>query len=305
MSGVMGVVLITMTWMMQGGQAAWAEVHDTNVARDPLLVEQAALEILSQYLVLQDQQQALVARQSKALSEEQTDRYLYGAATGSGFQVSQRDMRVSRVIQNSPAQQAGLQSGDIIVGVNGVRGNKSAMQRAQLIMAYRRLNPGQQSFITVLRDQEEHELVVPVLTQEALREIRHSNWARQQTSGTLEDHRQDAITRNHYDQLYPLVEGDHLGAWDGLVLMTLHQGLAQHVYPGSGVLVLSCEDHDHPLQPGDVITRVGQQTPADARHAVRLLYDHDQQASVPLAVTRKGHWLQFEMDYPSSEVLSR
>ena len=68
-----------------------------------------------------------------------------------------------------------------------------------------------------------------------------------------------------------------------------------------GVLVLESEDSDHPLRAGDVIAHVGHNSPSDARHAVELLYDYEDQPLIPLMVERGGVWLELELPYPASE----
>jgi len=65
---------------------------------------------------------------------------------------------VSDVSPNSPAQRAGLQSGDVILAINGV----SVAERNQLVMNVSMMNPGQTVHLKVFRDGQTREITAQV-----------------------------------------------------------------------------------------------------------------------------------------------
>ncbi len=65
---------------------------------------------------------------------------------------------VSDVSPNSPAQRAGLQSGDVILAINGI----SVAERNQLVMNVSMMNPGQTVLLKVFRDGQTREITAQV-----------------------------------------------------------------------------------------------------------------------------------------------
>ena len=109
------------------------------------------------------------------------------------------------------------------------------------------------------------------------------------------------ISRRQSHGVHEALGKDRLGVWDGLLLFSVAGGLGKLLETEIGILVLESADPDHPLHAGDVLTRIGHNTPSDAQHAIQLLYHYEDQPLIPLTVERAGMWLELEMPYPPSE----
>ena len=79
-------------------------------------------------------------------------------------------------------------------------------------------------------------------------------------------------------------------------------GLGQYFGAETGVLLVHNADEDLPLMDGDVILKIGQQAPADATQAVKLLQGYAPDEPVALQIWRHGRafLVEFEFDVPGS-----
>ena len=79
-------------------------------------------------------------------------------------------------------------------------------------------------------------------------------------------------------------------------------GLGQYFGAETGVLLVHNADEDLPLMDGDVILKIGQQAPADAAQAVKLLQGYEAEEPVALQIWRHGRTflVEFGFDLPSS-----
>ncbi len=73
--------------------------------------------------------------------------------------------------------------------------------------------------------------------------------------------------------------------------------LGQYFGAEIGVLIVHRADQDLPLMEGDVILKIGRQTPTDASHAVKLLQGYDLEAPAAFQIWRHGRSFLMEFDF--------
>ena len=228
-----------------------------------------------------------------------------GITTGvHGVYVDENTMRVIGVVRGSPGHVAGLQENDRLLEINDTVGGETQDASARLLWAMRRMKPGDLSSVTFLRGDERHTAQLPVIGRKQLRRIQErENGAAGSLNETeiREQEREYWISRRQRYGVRAVLAEQRLGVWDGLILMSIAGGLGNRLETQIGVLVLESSDSDHPLRAGDVITRIGHNSPSDAQHAVRLLYDYENLPLIPLSIERAGNWLALELPYPAGE----
>lgn len=181
---------------------------------------------------------------------------------------------VSRVVPNSPAAEAGLQVGDVILQF----GKREVGTSRSLPHMVGRAEPGERIPLRVLRDGERLKVTVRIGALET------------DERATLEPATPDERARPAAFELglsisnLTRAQRSQLGVEQGGVLVT-------DVRPGSASAVAG-------LMPGDVVMSVGQQ-PVDSRSAFRdsLLASRGEQ-SVPLLIQRRGSALFLALDVP-------
>ncbi|MCK5859619.1 DegQ family serine endoprotease [Abyssibacter sp.] len=181
---------------------------------------------------------------------------------------------VSRVVPNSPAAEAGLQVGDVILQF----GDRDVGTSRSLPHMVGRAEPGDRIPLRVLRDGERMKISVRI--------------------GALETDERASLSPPEPDQrarpaafelgigITELTRGQRaqLGVEQGGVLVT-------EVRPGSASGIAG-------LMPGDVIVSVGQQPVADGRDFRSALQAARGSDSVPLLIQRRGSSLFLALDVP-------
>lgn len=207
---------------------------------------------------------------------------------------------IDGVYDDGPAAQAGLQAGDRVLAVNGVRTSEDLADQAAVALEYRRLTPGQMVDLTVVRDGEERLVSVGTITQREERRLRYRRHFAPEDPQLVRQQEIESRTRHRY---FDFKNRDLLTHWDGMMLVSHLPGLEALVGERAGVFVMEVEDKDHPLKAGDYLLTIDKQTPADAYHAARLLFDCEPVGSIRLSVEREGAVVELEMPYPDQEKL--
>ena len=290
------------------GSIIWAAAAEPQVPGerpvDPLELEQRALNLLIEEQALRRRRSRLAEAFRSEIDPQTYSRFFNGGEIHTGIYVEEPGMRVIRVVTGSPGHAAGIRENDQVLEINDTAGGDGPDASARLFWAFRRLNPGDLASITFLRDGRRHLVQVPVISQEQLEEIELRERVvvdPPSESQVRESERRQWIKNRQYQRLHGAFAESIFGFWDGLVLIRGAAGLPGRQETEVGVLVVDSADSDHPLRVGDVIARVGDNTPADAGHAVQLLYGYHEQGLVPLLVARGGFWLELEVPYPRSE----
>lgn len=207
---------------------------------------------------------------------------------------------VDGVYADGPAAQVGLRTGDRVVGINGIRTSDDLSDQAAVALEYRRLTPGRMVELTVVRDGEERLVSVATITQREERRLSHRRYA---TPDDPQVVRQEQIKSRTWQRYFDYKNRDLLTHWDGMMLVSHLPGLEALIGERAGVFVMEVEDKDHPLKAGDYLLTIDNQTPADAYHAARLLFDCEPAGAIRLSVEREGAVIELEMPYPAKEKL--
>ncbi len=278
-------------------------------------VRQELSELRAQIGVLSRRMAELSLELGDAGPQAYAFRYLSNSDRGMiGVVISPDDAgaRIDAVTPEGPASRAGLQSGDLIVSINGKSLARSDSRAAQ-IEARRQLadlDVGEALRLGYRRgDSEVREISLAAERRKAL------NWQELFVdSPEIERHRepgQDIDRDLHLEQMREAMsgareamramryrlgdsqQGEALGGlhagvpWWGINLATLNPELGRYFGARQGVLVLSAAaDSLNELEAGDVITKIGAQTVERPEQALRALRDHVVGTRVDMAILR-------------------
>jgi C-terminal processing protease CtpA/Prc len=232
-------------------------------------------------------------------------RYLADSKSGMlGIAVDPDDdgIHVQAVTPDGPAERAGLKAGDVITAINGKR---LSSNDASLLTGLSDLPPGKPVRLTVLRDgktlhvRATPERFQPGDWQATVRAAQRA--ARQATTQVRSPEFRERIQKQIDEAMKEAsrattaaMQAGNAGAWPvmapwwGLNLAPLNPDLGRYFGTDRGALVLSRDAKRYPeLQPGDVITRVGNRAverPQDAMRAFR-----EASTDQPVAVTVRRH----------------
>jgi len=182
--------------------------------------------------------------------------------------------RVREVSPGGPAEQAGVRTGDLIVGVNGtsVRGREPASRVVELL---RDVKPGDKVALKVSRDGKTRELTV--------------------IARPVGD---EFFIAPRFPDVPPLPRVQAFSRWGGgpmiiggpvadMELARLTPELGRYFGTDTGVLVVRApSDGALGLQDGDVILSIGGRKPSDSSHVIRILASYDPGEKVMLEVLR-------------------
>ena len=234
--------------------------------------------------------------------------------------------RVTNVLEDGPAEEAGLQEGDVITRIDG----RSLLQPLaadveedfdldeslpvqRLLSIARRLEPGQQVTIEYLRGSERRTATLEAQELSA----RSFAWAfdpdqiridadrmridadrlREQMRGMREGMRvlefrsddPDAPLARFFDADAPFAMGPLGSARYGLRMIELNEGLGTYFGATEGVLVTEVDDDSTlGLRAGDVILRVGERDVTTPDRVLRLLATYEEGEEIALRIRRNG-----------------
>lgn len=225
-----------------------------------------------------------------------------------------RGVRVSEVTEDSPAAEAGIREGDVILRFDG----EEVRSARQLVRLVRETPPGRQVEVRLVRDGDRRTVSVkvaersaswPGLDEERMEEI-HRQLER------ARDRHRDAMKRMKRLDLHVEpgtfefdVDGDAFGVLGergrlGLRLQGLTDQLAEYFGVEGGALVASVRE-DSPaaqagIRAGDVVVRIGEEDvrdPGDAVRAVRAA----EAGPVTVAVVRDGGERTVTVELPAKD----
>lgn len=174
---------------------------------------------------------------------------------------------VKEVVEDSPADSAGLKEGDVIVEFGG----KKILDSDDLSKAVRKIQSGVKVSVVIVRDGEKKNIS---LTVGKSKELKHQNI--------------DVVPNMRHVRMF--VGNDLLG----LKLLTLNEQLGEYFNApnNEGVLVEEVEKESvgekAGFKAGDVIVRVGKKTIRETEKIKRELQKYDEGDKVEFEVIRKG-----------------
>lgn len=180
---------------------------------------------------------------------------------------SEEGAYVKEVVEDSPADSAGIQEGDIIIEFNG----KKLFNSGELIKIVRRTLPGMKVDLMVIRDDQKKTLSLTVGKKKVSKHQMFGAWP------DMPDVR--VFTGNHIL---------------GLQLLTLNEQLGEYfgVPNNEGVLVEKVESESIAekagFKAGDIIIRVGNKTVDEAAKVQKEVRKYDEGDKVEFEVMRKG-----------------
>jgi membrane-associated protease RseP (regulator of RpoE activity) len=193
---------------------------------------------------------------------------------------------VLAISPGSPADEAGLQPGDVITGWNGqplgdgASGVDEKADRASrdLVNRSKTLEDGESVTLQYLRDGVEHEATL------VAREIDFSPW-------TVQGFVKPFSVESRGD--WPLVAPAYrswslLNHWSDMELVALNPELGAYFGSDTGVLVVRgpSDDESLGLESGDVILRIGDREVKSPEHAMRILRSYEPEENLTIDIIR-------------------
>lgn len=205
--------------------------------------------------------------------------------------------RIEGVLEGSPADEAGLEEGDVVIRFNGHRlteplpepemedevseGGSPATRR--LLLLARDIDPGDEVEIEFLRDGETRRVTVEA-------EEWTSRGSVGRPGGSVRPFPPD-VPRPPRVRVAPRVDFERMfrGRGHGVELVPMNEGLSGYFGTDEGVLVADVDDDSElGLRPGDVLLRIGEREVRDPGHAARILSSYRDDETVRMEVIRKG-----------------
>ena len=240
---------------------------------------------------------AELSRQLYGGSEGDVMRFVQGRPPGSMLGVNvgggrSRDegVEVVGVSPGGPAEQAGLEAGDVLVAVDGQALKRSGDRgpNAQLVDFMRGVEPGRSVKVDYLRDGQRRSASVTA----APAEPPMMRVLRERLAGPLAE-----------GLAMPGLEGllGHERGFRALELVPLTPKLGQYFGTDSGLLVVRAANAPGlPLEEGDVLQTIDGRTPDNPGHAFRILRSYQPGEKVKLGVLRQRKPLTLEATAPAS-----
>ncbi|UCG72451.1 MAG: PDZ domain-containing protein [Chromatiales bacterium] len=173
------------------------------------------------------------------------------------------------VSPGGPAEAAGLETGDVLVGIGGevLTADSAAAASAALIAFMEAVNPGDRIDVDYLR--EGRSAQVTVVAGEFDPSIMRPGFPFRRSLEQLGDDIQAHVVQ-------PLVRQWRSGVFAGMELVALTPDLGRYFGTEEGTLVVRAPDSDLiPLRDGDVIKKIGGRTAQSPSHAMRILRSYE------------------------------
>lgn len=208
----------------------------------------------------------------------------------------QTGVRINSVSPGGPADQAGLQSKDVLLAINDVRLDDAQLDNpaGKVLEVMSELEPGDEVTLEYQRD--------GVINDASLVAERRAplNFAPIAPLAPLADHAPPApAAPNVFFKNF----GGRLGGGyaAGLELVSLNADLGRYFGTSEGLLVISVpEDFPADVRSGDVLLSIDGREPGDPHHAFRILRSYEVSETVTLDVLRDRDELEITFEVPES-----
>lgn len=216
-----------------------------------------------------------------------------GVTIGPAGDPEARDVgvRVLGVTPGSPAEEAGIRSGDLLLALGATRldwaGDSSPASK--LVDGLREVEPGTEVEVAYRRDGADATVMV---------EARPATWAQVFAFEGGPDGLEGPHDPSHPRMLVRRFTAEH---WGDMELVALNEGLGEYFDSDEGVLVVRApKDPVLGLQDGDVILDIGGRAPLNPGHVVRILRSYAPGERLVMTVIRHGKRMQLEADVPGA-----
>jgi C-terminal processing protease CtpA/Prc len=209
------------------------------------------------------------------------------AMLGIVIEDAERGVRVTGVTPGGPADEAGLQTGDVILSVDGagLEGETDTSPSRLLIAQLSHVEPGDEVALRVLRDgrtldmrvtAHESSVYLPfVLTR---------------------PFRADVPLTTRLERFLPF------GQWRDMELVSLTPELGAYFGTDEGILVVRApEDDALTLHDGDVILAIGDRRPTSPEHAMRILASFEPGETLRLTIMRQQQQQTLQIELPGND----
>ncbi len=214
-----------------------------------------------------------------------------------GVSISDNDeqtgVRINSVSPGGPADQAGLQSKDILLAINDVRLDDTQLDSpaGKVLEVMSELEPGDEVNLEYQRD--------GVIDDAVLVAERRSpqSFAPIAPLAPLPENAPLAPTAPNV--IFNALGGSFVG---GLELVNLNPDLGRYFGTSEGLLVISVPDDFFPadIRGGDVLMRINGRKPNDPHHAFRILRSYDTSETVTLEILRDRDDIEVSFEVPES-----
>jgi S1-C subfamily serine protease len=188
-------------------------------------------------------------------------------------------VEIAAVTPGGPADEAGLETGDVLTRINDVDlTDGSGRPHGKLIEAVRGLEEGETVVVEYLRDGDEGSAVV------AVRPLEFDFHVSEGMIEGLGEGGPHHVMRfgGHGDWHFP-------HGWLDMELVALNPDLAEYFGTDEGVLVVRApDDGEIGLKGGDVIVSIGDRVVKSPTHALRILRSYEPEETAEIEVIRHG-----------------
>lgn len=212
-------------------------------------------------------------------------------------EITEEGLRIAAVTPGSPAEEAGLRSGDIFLAIDDIELDDGVENSNQLTEYLGGIEPGETVDVKFRRGDETR--TVEVTTSEF--SPRHFAFR----FGPEGDTRTFAFTAPDMPEMprpprvpRPPVFLDMMTGWADMELVPVSEELGSYFGVESGLLVVRApEKGDIELRDGDVILKIGEREPQGVGHALRILrsYSAGEEVTIEIVRERKRETVRFTM----------
>ena len=200
-------------------------------------------------------------------------------------------VRVDGVTPGGPAAESGVETGDVIVAMDGA--TLTGDSPSELLIAQMgNVEPGDAVTLTVVRGGDEEE--IEVITEAFSPQVFGAPGTRDYTFG--------GVVPSGRDFAAPVIDFmRRAGRWGDMELVELTPELGSYFGTETGILVVRApSDEALQLRDGDVILEIGGRTPNSTEHAMRILGSFEPGETLELAIMRDQRRQILEIELPQS-----
>ncbi len=218
------------------------------------------------------------------------------AMLGISISDGEEGVRVDGVTPGGPAAASGVVTGDVIVAMDGaiLAGNAPS---ELLIAQMGNVDPGDAVTLTVIRDGDEQDIEV-VTEGVSMQAFRMGPGNRDEDR----DYTFRGVFPSGGDFTSPVFDFvRRAGRWGDMELVELTAQLGAYFGTETGILVVRAPaDEELELQDGDVILEIGDRTPNDTEHAMRILGTFEPGEILELTIMRDQRRRTLQIELPES-----